>query len=118
MPASSSAGHRPKFQPRIARGAPTQYVDALAFSGVPLQIYWSVRDRIISDQVDEAALLAADILTVNPAARLWDFEGAWEHTAEMQSRHRLPRALERFGLLRRSEVPALSPAKPVPAPTV
>jgi pimeloyl-ACP methyl ester carboxylesterase len=101
--------------------SPDAYVDALAFSGVPLQIYWSVRDRIISDQVDEAALLAADILSVNPAARLWDFEGAWDHTAEMQSRHRLPRALARFGLLPQSDVPALPPAAtttPAPVPTV
>ena len=98
--------------------SPDAYVDAIAFSGVPLQIYWSVRDRIISDQVDEAALLAADILSVNPAARLWDFEGAWDHTAEMQSRHRLPRALARFGLLPPSEVPALPAAMPAPVPTV
>ena len=71
---------------RIAQRSPDAYVDAIAFSGVPLQLYWSVRDRIISDQVDEAALLAAEIRTVNPAAQLWDFEGAWNHTAEMQSR--------------------------------
>ena len=95
--------------------SPDAYVDAIAFSGVPLQIYWSVRDRIISDQVDEAAQLAADILTVNPAAKLWDFEGAWDHTAEMQARHRLPRALARFGLLPSSDVPALSPRSPAPS---
>ena len=104
--------------------SPDAYLDAIAFSGVPLQIYWSVRDRIISDQVDEAALLAADIRTVNPAAKLWDFEGAWNHTAEMQADRRLPRALVRFGLLPARDVPALpapsappSPT-PVPAPTV
>lgn len=87
--------------------SPDAYVDAIAFSGVPLQIYWSVRDRIISDQVDESALLAADILSVNPSAKLWDFEGAWAHTSEMQADRRLPRALERFGLLQRSDVPVL-----------
>ena len=100
--------------------SPDAYVDAIAFSGVPLQIYWSVRDRIIADQVDEAALLAADIRSVNPAAKLWDFEGAWDHTAEMQSDRRLPRALRRFGLLPRRDVPALPPCPPTrgPAPTV
>ena len=75
---------------------------------MPLQIYWSVADRVISDQVDEAALLAADIRTANPAARLWDFEGDWQHTAEMQSDRRLPRALARFGLLRLRRSPAPS----------
>jgi hypothetical protein len=100
--------------------SPDAYVDAIAFSGVPLQIYWSVRDRVISDQVDEAALLAADIRTINPAAKLWDFEGAWNHTAEMQADRRLPRALERFGLLARGDVPVLPGprSKPAPAPSV
>lgn len=82
--------------------SPDAYIDALAYSGVPLQIYWSVADRVISDQYDEAALLAADIRSANPTAKLWDFEGDWQHTAEMQSDRRLPRALERFGLLRPS----------------
>jgi pimeloyl-ACP methyl ester carboxylesterase len=87
--------------------SPDAYLDALAYSGVPLQIYWSVRDRIISDQEREAGLLAADVRSINPDARLWDFEGDWRHTAEMQSTRRLPRALERFGLLPRVDVPAL-----------
>jgi pimeloyl-ACP methyl ester carboxylesterase len=102
------------------RRSPDAYLDAIAFSGVPLQIYWSVRDRVISDQVDEAGLLAADIRTINPAAKLWDFEGAWDHTAEMQARRRLPRALERFGLLPSNDVPVLpvSGFTPAPAPTV
>ena len=99
--------------------SPDAYPDAIAFSGVPLQIYWSVRDRIIFDQVDEAALLAAEIRSLNPAAQLWDFEGAWDHTAEMQSTHRLPRALARFGLLPAGDVPSLGRrTRPAPLPTV
>jgi pimeloyl-ACP methyl ester carboxylesterase len=87
--------------------SPDAYLDAIAYSGVPLQIYWSVRDRIIADQVDEAALLAAEVRSINPNAQLWDFEGEWRHTAEMRSNRRLPRALARFGLLPRADVPAL-----------
>ena len=111
-PAQDAAAYRER--------SPDAYVDALAFSGVPLQIYWSLRDRIISDQVDEAALLAADIRSVNPSAQLWDFEGEWDHTAEMQSTHRLPRALARFGLLPWADVPALPAvgATRAPVPTV
>jgi poly(3-hydroxybutyrate) depolymerase len=93
--------------------SPDAYVDAIAFSGVPLQIYWSTRDRIISDQLVEAAQLAAQIRLVNPAVKLWDFQGAWNHTAEMQSNRRLPRALARFGLLPWRDVPRL----PEPLPT-
>jgi pimeloyl-ACP methyl ester carboxylesterase len=87
--------------------SPDAYLDAIAYSGVPLQIYWSLRDRIIADQVREAGLLAADVRSINPDARLWDFEGEWRHTAEMQSTRRLPRALERFGLLPPADVPPL-----------
>jgi hypothetical protein len=65
-------------------------------------------------------LLAADIRSVNPEARLWDFEGAWDHTAEMQSDRRLPGALARFGLLPAGDVPALPAPRltPAPSPTV
>jgi pimeloyl-ACP methyl ester carboxylesterase len=108
-PASSAEAYRAR--------SPDDYLDAIAYSGVPLQIYWSMRDRIIADQPVEAALLAADVRSINPAARLWDFEGAWRHTAEMQSTRRLPRALARFGLLPWRDAPALPVAATrVPAP--
>jgi pimeloyl-ACP methyl ester carboxylesterase len=87
--------------------SPDHYVRQLAFSGVPLQIYWSTRDRIIVDQTHEAGALADDIRELNPRAELWDFEGEWAHTAEMQSDRRLPRALARFGLLPWRDVPRL-----------
>ena len=92
--------------------SPDTYVRRIAFSGVPLQLYWSKADRIIRDQVAETGSLADRILTLNPHARLWEFEGDWRHTAEMQPTRRLPRALARFGLLPEGDVPPLSP-KPV-----
>ncbi|HUZ80667.1 MAG TPA: prolyl oligopeptidase family serine peptidase [Gaiellaceae bacterium] len=95
--------------------SPNAYVHAIAFSGVPLQIYWSVRDRIITDQFREAGLLAADIQSMNPAAKLWDFKGSWDHTAEMRADRRLPRALVRFGLLPQSDVPPLPGPRPTTA---
>jgi hypothetical protein len=108
--ARQELGGSPEQVPAAYRmRSPDAYLDAIAYSGVPLQIYWSVRDRIIADQVDEAALLAADVRSINPEARLWDFEGEWVHTAEMQSTRRLPRALARFGLLPRADVPRLAP---------
>jgi pimeloyl-ACP methyl ester carboxylesterase len=87
--------------------SPDHYVERIALSGVPLQIYWSTRDRIITDQRDEAGALADEIRRINPRARLWDFEGEWAHTAEMEPDRRLPRALARFHLLPWSKVPAL-----------
>jgi poly(3-hydroxybutyrate) depolymerase len=96
--------------------SPDHYVRAIARARVPLQLYWSSRDRIIRDQVAETSALATAIERDNRLARLWDFHGEWDHTAEMRSNRRLPRALARFGLLPWQDVPRLP--GPTTAPTV
>jgi pimeloyl-ACP methyl ester carboxylesterase len=82
--------------------SPDTYARQLALSEVPLQLYWSTRDRVISDQRDETAALATEIRGWNPYAPLQVFQGTWRHTAEMRWSTRLPQALVRFGLLTRS----------------
>jgi pimeloyl-ACP methyl ester carboxylesterase len=110
--ARTEIGGTPDQVPRAyARRSPDHYVRQIADSGVPLQLYWSVDDRIISDQKVETGRLADEILADRPEAKLWDFEGEWVHTAEMHANRRLPRALARFGLLPWSLVP------PLPAPS-
>ena len=79
--------------------SPDHYARAIASSRVPLQLYWSSRDRVIRDQYLETNALADEILDDQPGDRLWDFHGQWDHTAEMRWNRRLPKALERFGLL-------------------
>ena len=79
--------------------SPDSYARQLALSGVPLQLYWSTRDRVISDQTDETGVLIDEILGWNPHAKVASFRGQWHHTAEMRPWARLPRALARFGLL-------------------
>lgn len=106
--AREEVGGTPGQDPRAyARRSPDHYVWQLAFGGVPLQIYWSVRDRVIADQISEAGALSDQIYRLNPHAPLVEFEGDWSHTADMQSDRRLPRALARFGLLPWSDVPPL-----------
>jgi len=83
--------------------SPDTYAREIALSWVPLQLYWSSRDRVISDQVDETDALAHEILGWNPGAPLTVFHGDWRHTAEMRWSARLPSALVRFHLLRRSQ---------------
>jgi poly(3-hydroxybutyrate) depolymerase len=95
-----------------ARRSPDHYVRRLAFSGVPLQIYWSTRDRVISDQYSESGALSDRIMRTNPRAKLWEFQGEWAHTAEMRSRGRLPRALARFGLLPWADAPRVPVVRP------
>lgn len=86
-----------------AARSPDTYARQIALSGVPLLLYWSTRDRVITDQVDETGALANEILGWNPNAPLTVFRGEWRHTAEMRWSRRLPGALVRFGLLRRSQ---------------
>jgi poly(3-hydroxybutyrate) depolymerase len=91
--------------------SPETYARQLAFSGVPIQLYWSSRDRVIADQIDETAVLAEEIVGWNPQAPLLDFHGEWQHTAEMHAYARLPAALVRLGLLPPGAVtPAPAPA--------
>jgi pimeloyl-ACP methyl ester carboxylesterase len=87
--------------------SPDHYVEQIAGAGVPLQLFWSSRDRVIVDQRLETQALAVGVRHDDPDAHLWDFNGDWEHTAEMRPDRRLPRALARFGLLPWDFVPVL-----------
>jgi hypothetical protein len=99
-------GGTPAQVPRAYEArSPDHYARRIAASGVPLQLYWSTRDRVIRDQRFETYALALAIAHDGRAARLWDFRGEWNHTAEMWWNRRLPRALARFGLLPWQDVP-------------
>jgi pimeloyl-ACP methyl ester carboxylesterase len=106
--AREEIGGTPAQQPlAYERRSPDHYVQQIASADVPLQLYWSLRDRVIVDQRVETRALAIGVLKDDPDAHLWDFSGDWEHTAEMHANRRLPRALARFGLLPWGDVPPL-----------
>ena len=106
--AREEIGGTPTSDPRAYDvRSPDRYAEQIALSGVPLQLYWSLRDRVITDQREETGALADEIRELNPRARLWDFQGDWAHTAEMRPDRRLPRALARFHLLPWADVPPL-----------
>jgi poly(3-hydroxybutyrate) depolymerase len=93
-------GGTPLTDPRGYRmRSPLDWARRIAFSGVPLQLWWSTRDRIVTDQAHESGALYRDIKRLNPAAPVAEFVGTWEHTAEMRPWARLPFALRLFGLL-------------------
>jgi poly(3-hydroxybutyrate) depolymerase len=79
--------------------SPLDYARKIAFAGVPLQIWWSTRDRTVDDQKHESGLLYSDIKRLNPSASVSEFVGTWAHTTEMTSHGYLPYALSRFGLM-------------------
>jgi poly(3-hydroxybutyrate) depolymerase len=93
-------GGTPRSDPRgYADRSPLDSVHKIAFSGVPLQIWWSTRDRIVTDERDESGLLYRLIKRLNPDAPVTEFVGQWAHTTEMKSHAYLPYALSRFGLM-------------------
>jgi len=99
--------------PATAAGAyrarsPLAYARKLAFSCVPIQLWWSIADRIVVDQETQSRRLAEAIRVLNPEAQVYRFAGFWIHTAEMHHRAHLPRALWTFGLL----PPSLDPRPP------
>jgi pimeloyl-ACP methyl ester carboxylesterase len=79
--------------------SPLDWARRIAASGVPLQIWWSTRDRTVTDQRDESGLLYRLIKRINPGAPVTQFVGIWAHTTEMKSHGYLPYALSRFGLM-------------------
>jgi hypothetical protein len=94
-----------------AARSPIHYVRQLAFSSVPLHIWWSLRDRVVVDQRQESGRLYREILAANPEAPVTSYVGTWAHSAEMHATARLPLALVKLKLIKLDEpLPAF--AKP------
>jgi poly(3-hydroxybutyrate) depolymerase len=79
--------------------SPDAYAEQIAVSGVPLQIWWSTRDKVIRHQWREAGALYRQIHALNPTAPVEQCRGEWRHTVEMDWDRRLPQALRHFGLV-------------------
>ena len=93
-----------------AARSPITYVRQLAFSGVPLHIWWSTRDRIVLDQNQESGRLYRAVKRANPRAPVTQYVGIWAHSKEMYPLTRLPLALLRLKLIKLDEpLPAIGP---------
>jgi len=79
--------------------SPVTYTRAIAASCVPLQLWWSVKDRIVLNQRYQSGVLYQRIVKLRPDAPVTAFVGAWRHSAEMHAESRLPVALTGLGLL-------------------
>ena len=92
-------GGTPEADPRAYQiRSPLDWARQLAFSHVPLQIWWSTRDTIVDDQAQESGLLYHDIKRLNPRAPVTQYVGTWAHTTEMKRHGYLQFALAQFGL--------------------
>lgn len=93
-------GGTPSSDPSAYRArSPLFDAHAIALSGVPLQIWWSTKDRVVADQVDESGLLYREVRRLNPAAPVVQVVGTWTHSVEFQATRRLAVALSAFSLL-------------------
>jgi poly(3-hydroxybutyrate) depolymerase len=93
-------GGTPRGVPRAyAARSPLHYAEQIADADVPLQIWWSTRDRVIRGQARGAGLLFKRIKAINQFAPVVQCRGMWRHTVEMESNRRLPASLGHFGLL-------------------
>jgi poly(3-hydroxybutyrate) depolymerase len=98
--ARSEVGGDPASAPgAYAARSPLTYVRGIAQACVPLQLWWSRRDRIVVDPHAQSERLLREVRRLNPHAPVEAIEGMWVHTAEMRASARLPFALARFGLL-------------------
>jgi poly(3-hydroxybutyrate) depolymerase len=86
-----------------AARSPVTFARRIAFSGVPLHMWWSLRDRIVIDQNGESGRLYRLIKRLNPRAPVTKYVGTWAHSREMHPLTRLPLVLVRFGLVQLDE---------------
>jgi pimeloyl-ACP methyl ester carboxylesterase len=93
-------GGSPATRPAAyAERSPYTYARTIAASCVPLELWWSVKDKIVSDQERESGALFVKIRKLNPRAPVTAFVGSWSHSIEMTADSQLPAALVFFGLL-------------------
>jgi pimeloyl-ACP methyl ester carboxylesterase len=93
-------GGTPKQVPQAyAVRSPITYVRQIAFSNVPVQLWWSIKDKVIVNQAQQAGRFYQQVKLINPAAPLVPYVGTWQHTGEVSAVYQLPAALARIGLL-------------------
>jgi pimeloyl-ACP methyl ester carboxylesterase len=98
--ARTKIGGTPRTVPRrYATRSPMTYVKRIAHSCVPLQLWWSVADKIVLDQQRQSGAFFWSLRRLNPLAPVSAYVGTWIHSHEMQAKSELPVALAAFGLL-------------------
>jgi poly(3-hydroxybutyrate) depolymerase len=93
-------GGTPRSTPDAYRlRSPIRYIDEIARSGVPLQVWWSDADEIVTGQEKQSGRFFAELSELEPEGRLEKVTGSWSHTAESYRRLQLPGAARWLGLI-------------------
>jgi poly(3-hydroxybutyrate) depolymerase len=97
--ARQEVGGTPDTHPgEFARRSPMNYARALSQVTRPWQLWWSLADQIVVDQVHQSQALYERVKQLNPKAPVEPVVGFWKHSSEMRSTTQLPIALQKLGL--------------------
>lgn len=115
--ARREVGGTPQTAPAgYAVRSPLNYARALAASCVPLQIWWSRKDRIVIDSSKQSGSLFKLVRSANPQAPVTGYVGSWAHAKAFKPGRMLPYALAKFGLMPSEFTHQLTGAKSIAAP--
>jgi poly(3-hydroxybutyrate) depolymerase len=78
--------------------SPTHWIPQIAESGVALQVWWSIADLIVEDQIHQSAHFFNEVKKLRRRGRLESVTGNWDHMSQMRER-KIPEAAEWLGLL-------------------
>jgi poly(3-hydroxybutyrate) depolymerase len=78
--------------------SPTHWTRQIAESRVPLQLWWSLADQIVGDQIHQSAHFHKELR--ERGARVEAVTGYWQHSVVQRWDTRLPEAVQWLGLLR------------------
>jgi hypothetical protein len=80
-----------------AARSPIDFVGAIARSRIPIQLWWSRRDAVITDQPIQSGRFYERLVALG--ARVRHVVGDWAHGHAMHPQTHLPAALACFGLI-------------------
>jgi poly(3-hydroxybutyrate) depolymerase len=98
--ARTEVGGTPRTNPQgYVLRSPTHWIRQVARSGVPLQMWWSLADDIVLDQVHQSAHFYRELRELRPRGRVESVTGFWPHTGQVYSEQQLPAAARWLGLM-------------------
>ena len=93
-------GGTPQSAPALYTArSPSAKLRAYARSTTPLQLWWSRRDAVVTDEREQTQAFFARLIALAPAAPVQQIVGYWEHAHAFHPETQLRIALACFGLL-------------------
>ena len=82
-----------------AARSPAGRVHAIASSDVPLQLWWSHADAVVTDQSQQTGAFYSRLRAIAPGAPIQEIVGYWQHAHEFHPETQLLAALACFHLV-------------------